>query len=422
MYLYIIILIVLIICIFFLYKNLNINETFINDYLINRKRYSNFSHYNINKLNIKSFNIKNVQNYNIIRVETNIYKLFIDNILPKLNTYIILIIGDNDTSSCCYSVNNYKNFVNNKQLLHIYCENWNDTLYSKLTLLPIGFESKMISHKLYNENNFLNICKNIKNPNKKLIKILNNSSCIKYKNPKSGSYNQRQEVENKLKNNKLVDFICEERIKTWKMHNNYSFEICAEGNGIDTHRFYEALYLNTIPIVKKNSLSSLYENFDCIIVNDWKEISYKNCKKWLQKYKKINKKKLYLNYWVPFKLNYTKKQFNILHNLLNNSKHIYQIGINNLIYLISIYNTIKKYVCLESDKNKIKLFTNQINIENKIKNKIITIKPNNKENISNFNLDIDLIILTTMSKIKIKKLKKYNCKIINIYKNKIFII
>ena len=43
-----------------------------------------------------------------------------------------------------------------------------------------------------------------------------------------------------------------ERTKTWELHDNYSFELCPEGNGMDTHRFYEALFLNTIPIVKKN--------------------------------------------------------------------------------------------------------------------------------------------------------------------------
>ena len=32
---------------------------------------------------------------------------------------------------------------------------------------------------------------------------------------------------------------------------NYMFVICPEGNGIDTHRMWEALYLRTIPIIKK---------------------------------------------------------------------------------------------------------------------------------------------------------------------------
>ena len=35
----------------------------------------------------------------------------------------------------------------------------------------------------------------------------------------------------------------------------YKFVICPEGNGIDTHRLWEALYLRTIPIMKKNEIS-----------------------------------------------------------------------------------------------------------------------------------------------------------------------
>ena len=61
--------------------------------------------------------------------------------------------------------------------------------------------------------------------------------------------------------------------ETWKLHDNYSFELCPEGNGLDTHRFYEALLLNTIPIVKRNSLESMYIQFPCVIVDDWKEIT-----------------------------------------------------------------------------------------------------------------------------------------------------
>ena len=87
----------------------------------------------------------------------------------------------------------------------------------------------------------------------------------------------------------------------WRLHDNYSFELCPEGNGLDTHRFYEALYLNTIPIVKKNSLESMYKKFPCIIVNDWKDITEKNLKEWkkqLAKRVENEKYKLRKDYWL----------------------------------------------------------------------------------------------------------------------------
>ena len=36
----------------------------------------------------------------------------------------------------------------------------------------------------------------------------------------------------------------------------YMYVVCPEGNGIDTHRLWEALYLRTIPIMQKNKISS----------------------------------------------------------------------------------------------------------------------------------------------------------------------
>ena len=47
------------------------------------------------------------------------------------------------------------------------------------------------------------------------------------------------------------------------------------GCGEATHRFFEAIYLDTIPIVKKTNtpFDKLYNVFPCLVVNDWNEIT-----------------------------------------------------------------------------------------------------------------------------------------------------
>ena len=53
----------------------------------------------------------------------------------------------------------------------------------------------------------------------------------------------------------------------------HKYAICPEGNGIDTHRFWECLYMNTIPICLKNTLTEYYKQyFPIIVLNDWKEL------------------------------------------------------------------------------------------------------------------------------------------------------
>lgn len=54
---------------------------------------------------------------------------------------------------------------------------------------------------------------------------------------------------------------------------NHPFVVCPEGNGIDTHRTWECLYLNTIPVEKRNINNQFYKDLPILFVNDWVEIN-----------------------------------------------------------------------------------------------------------------------------------------------------
>jgi hypothetical protein len=52
----------------------------------------------------------------------------------------------------------------------------------------------------------------------------------------------------------------------------YKYAICPPGNGIDTHRLWECIYLNVIPIVKRSIFTEkLNEKYKCIILDDWND-------------------------------------------------------------------------------------------------------------------------------------------------------
>jgi hypothetical protein len=53
------------------------------------------------------------------------------------------------------------------------------------------------------------------------------------------------------------------------------YVLCPRGCGEDTHRFYEAIYLDSIPIVKRTNtpFDNLYKIFPCMIVDDWCDIN-----------------------------------------------------------------------------------------------------------------------------------------------------
>ena len=52
----------------------------------------------------------------------------------------------------------------------------------------------------------------------------------------------------------------------------YEFCICPEGNGVDTHRLWEALYLKTVPIVIKSEFTEIIKDkVPLVILENWSD-------------------------------------------------------------------------------------------------------------------------------------------------------
>jgi hypothetical protein len=76
----------------------------------------------------------------------------------------------------------------------------------------------------------------------------------------------------------------------------YKFVIAPEGNGIDTHRVWEALYMNSIPIVLNSHAFNGMEQLPIIKVNDYSEVTYDLLSQAL--YKEYNYDQLSMDYWT----------------------------------------------------------------------------------------------------------------------------
>ena len=51
------------------------------------------------------------------------------------------------------------------------------------------------------------------------------------------------------------------------------FVVCPPGFGIDTHRFYEAVWMGAIPIVLSSALDDMYKKFGALIVDKWEDVT-----------------------------------------------------------------------------------------------------------------------------------------------------
>lgn len=54
---------------------------------------------------------------------------------------------------------------------------------------------------------------------------------------------------------------------------SHKFVLCPEGNGIDTHRTWETLYVGVIPIEKRNLNNQFYTDLPICFVNNWSDIN-----------------------------------------------------------------------------------------------------------------------------------------------------
>jgi hypothetical protein len=80
-----------------------------------------------------------------------------------------------------------------------------------------------------------------------------------------------EQIENSL--------IFKKRITSQTVHNlmrKTLFVPCPRGNGLDTHRIWEALYLGAIPVVLKSDKFAALEGWPILFIEEWKEITEKS--------------------------------------------------------------------------------------------------------------------------------------------------
>ena len=58
----------------------------------------------------------------------------------------------------------------------------------------------------------------------------------------------------------------------WQHYSQYPFVLSAQGNGLDSHRTWELLYLGCIVITKRSALDPLFEGLAVVTVDDWNEV------------------------------------------------------------------------------------------------------------------------------------------------------
>jgi hypothetical protein len=175
----------------------------------------------------------------------------------------------------------------------------NDTNKKNVISLPLGITNNTNESDLHPVYGDLDSMVSIMNQDVKLINLV-------YMNFNINTYPQeRQIVWNLFKDKewvtigKIINTI-EGRTNFLREIKSHSFVLCPRGNGIDTHRLWETLYMGSIPIVKKHNGYKQFYDLPICFVDNWDQITPEFLE--MEKIRIVNSnyclEKLKIGYWV----------------------------------------------------------------------------------------------------------------------------
>jgi hypothetical protein len=182
----------------------------------------------------------------------------------KIHPYIrcpyILICHNSDESM----PKPYQKYLNDPKIIRWFAQNIENYSHPKLVHLPIGIANR------YWEHGCIEVLKKAISESKKYPK-----EHLLYLNISIGTYPQeRMKVYQLFKD---VSYCFSSSSKPFEEYlldlGKCKFVLCPRGNGCDSHRTWEALYMGAIPIVKTSSLDPIYENLPVLIIKEWEEIT-----------------------------------------------------------------------------------------------------------------------------------------------------
>ena len=231
-----------------------------------------------------TFNVNNLKDGNIIHTHTVYAKQLLD-IIRNQEKKLIIITHNYD-----WGIDDTYNVSNN--VIKWFAQNVN-VINSKIESIPIGLENRWWFTEIQKKEKMLVKLNNLKTI-RNLVYVNHNIKTNFLERTKPYQLLQNKSfttIKHGLNGQGFDEYLDDIY--------NHKFVICPEGNGIDTHRTWECLYLNTIPIEKRNINNQFYTDLPICFVNNWEEITETFLE---NEYIRINKikwnlEKLDIDYW-----------------------------------------------------------------------------------------------------------------------------
>lgn len=234
-----------------------------------------------------------IQKRDIVFVKPDYLDSFFSNIHPYICNEYILITHNSDIAV----PGKFATFLEDKKIIAWFAQNI-DISHEKLHPIPIGIANKRWAHG--DGNCVLSVQKAL--PLKEHL-IYINFSIETYPQEREQAYNCLKKITSSY-------------YATPKPFEKYLQDLASckfiaspRGNGLDTHRLWESLYVGSYPIVLTSPLDPLYEDLPVIVIQKWEDVNEFFLEKKLKELENttFNKEKLYIEYWVKKIFSYKKE-------------------------------------------------------------------------------------------------------------------
>jgi len=250
---------------------------------------------NKNKIKTKNGDLKSVY------IRTIAIPNFIRNVLPKIETGIVLVTGGADQTLGDSSPEMYKNsdlvtkemcdtLLTSPKIIHWFGQN-GGLIHTKFTPIPIGLS--------YNTKNKHIQDREIQRLQQHMT-FFSNRKMKCYANFHFKLTKDRTDALNNI-NKKVVYYEPHpvDRLVSFQNQSQYAFVISPTGTGYDCYRTWEALVLGCIPILKHSIIDNVFLHLPVLLIDNWSDITHDLLVNTVEKFKntKFNYDKLKLSYW-----------------------------------------------------------------------------------------------------------------------------
>ena len=235
----------------------------------------------------KKMNPLKVKKNDIVFISSTLIDTFFIEIHPLINNEYILISHNSDRNITQEEIKHIDN-----KILHWFAQNMVGK-NNKISVMPIGLEN--LRYQLNGVLSDFQITENIEKSKTTLssFNVVTNNK-------------ERKKVLESLKNNRFIENNSFGNHREYfEELKKYKFNLCPEGNGLDTHRIWESLLASVIPVMIRNTftenLASL--NFPIMLLDEWEDFNSFSIEDLNKYYKKETASKSFFDivsyeYWL----------------------------------------------------------------------------------------------------------------------------